>query len=63
LQFKGGTRVLVRGGPFSGKEREFKRPKCRFGGTGNVVNGTFVRCTPHPYPPGVSEPNPEDKVV
>ena len=26
---KGGTRVLVRGGPFKGREREFMRPKVK----------------------------------
>jgi len=53
---------LVRGGPFKGKEVDFKRPKCKFGSSTRVVNATYVRCTPQPFPPGMREPEPEEKV-
>eukprot|EP01022_Parablepharisma_sp_SALTPOND_P004399 TRINITY_DN120219_c4_g1_i1.p1 TRINITY_DN120219_c4_g1~~TRINITY_DN120219_c4_g1_i1.p1 ORF type:complete len:1747 (-),score=99.47 TRINITY_DN120219_c4_g1_i1:2673-7913(-) len=54
---------MVRGGPFRGKEYEFKRPKCKFGSSSRVVNATYVRCTPQPYPPGTKEPEIEEKVA
>jgi hypothetical protein len=39
----GSTRVLVRGGPFSKWELQYKHPKCKFGEV--VVDATYVTCT------------------
>lgn len=41
----GGTRVLVRGGPFKKQERKFKSPKCKFGTNNRIVNASYVKCT------------------
>ena len=44
----GDTRVLVRGGPFSKWEDDYKFPKCRFGDADNSteVSAEYVTC-PH----------------
>jgi len=41
---KGDTKVTVRGGPFSGFEKLYPEPKCKFGSDENIVPATYVQC-------------------
>ena len=44
----GNTRVLVRGGPFTGMESSYPNPKCKFGRDDLIVEATYVKCTNEP---------------
>ncbi len=41
----GGTRVIVRGGPFANMTLLYPQPKCKFGSRAKMVLATYVTCT------------------
>ena len=41
----GGTRVIVRGGPFANMTLLYPRPTCKFGSRSKLVPATYVTCT------------------
>ena len=59
----GNTRVLVRGGPFSGLEPIYPHPKCKFGRYDMIVDATYVKCTTRPTAIEELEPRRRHKVI
>jgi hypothetical protein len=57
----GNTRVLVRGGPFTGMETSFPNPKCKFGRDDLIVEATYVKCTIEPTKLANNEANTTSK--
>ena len=41
----GGTRVIIRGGPFANMSLLYPEPKCKFGSKAKIVLATYVTCT------------------
>jgi hypothetical protein len=58
----GGTRVLVRGGPFKEVDALFPRPKCKFGRNNLIVDATYVSCSLSPTPVNLREGRHAEKV-
>jgi hypothetical protein len=58
----GGTKVLVRGIGLETNEK-YPTPVCKFGSSENLIEGTYVTCTPQPRQVGAPEPTTPQKTA